>query len=423
MKDDVFKRIEDKEKRSLFKDERIFNVDYRPQSLEEVLHRDSQIEKIVETVAKPTRGIRAELYVYGVSGVGKTYTVRAVLDTVPKEWLEKFQWALVNCKTIQPFSGYQVFKYISERLGAKWGKVGTGFSTKKVTDWVVRAHERKPLLVVLDEADVMANEKKFEFLYTFFNAKISLILISNVFNWTDKTDMRIQSRSRTERIVFVDYTKDEMRDILEFVAEKGLKKDVISGGIMEKITDYTIDVLAGDVRKGKYLMSGCVYEAMEEGAGTVTEEHFAKALDKIKPMSLKDMLKIFSRIVQLVLAGYVAQRINTNSSLGGGEYGGRMHAQATTKNIYHFYKIVAKLNGANPVGETMMQNHLQRVEASGILTHDTIHYKEKRGKTNVYYSENYETKDIGQVLWDSGIKFPLRGTTEDGFLGKHDLFE
>lgn len=423
MTDDVFKRIENKERRTLFKDERIFSADYRPQSIEEVKHRDDKIEKIVEAIARTMKGVRAELYEYGSPGAGKTVITWTTLDNVPKDWTEKFQWAWVNCKTVQPFSGYQVFKEISAQLGRRWGK---GHSTKDVKDSVVRAHREKPLLVVLDEADVLVEEKQFGLLYTFFDAKISLILISNVFNWTDEADMRIKSRSMDEshRTVFADYKRAEMKDILELVAEKGLKKGVISSEILEKIADYTVDVLAGDVRKGKFLMFGCVDEAMEERVDAVTKGHLAKALDKIKPMSLKDMLKNFSRAVLLALAGYVTQRINLNNPLGGGKGGGGGfgNAPATTDNIYYFYKEVAKLNGMEPVGETMMKNYLKRIEAGGILTHGTLSYK-TRGRTNIYYSDDYKTKDIGQTLWDLGIKLPFRGVIGNGWTQKHDLFE
>lgn len=408
---DAFKRIEVEETDNPFKDEGIFSTDYEPQSLDEVLHRDEQQDEIVRAIRKTIKeDARAELYVYGVSGNGKTFTVKAVLKFAPKEWAEKFQYAWVNCRTTQPLGEYQIYKEILIQLGYRFGKGrGRGFSRRDLKDLVIKRHKEKPLLVVLDEVDILARKGEFDIIYTFMNVAISLILISNVYGWEDEADARIKSRAKTDRVDFPAYKEEELSNILHFIVNKGLEEDVMSGQILEKITKETIEKFSGDVRKGKFLISSCVFQAMDRGAKIITDEHLKKAFEKVKPMSLKEILANFALPDQVALAGFVAQKLNVNDGIHGK---GR---PATTKNIHHFYEICAKLNGLEPVEWPMMKDYLGRLEVGGIINHETTSHP-SRGRTNIYYS-NYDVNDLEWALKELGIKLPSKGGIGDFFGG------
>jgi len=391
---DIFKELEEEEVRSLYKNQSVFAEDYNPQSTKEVLHRQAQFEEIVKCIHITAKGVRSELYIFGVSGVGKTYAVKAILNELAERLNEKFQYAWINCKTISPLSEYQIMKEISIQIktSKKWGP---GHSTKDIEDSVIAKHKEKPLLIVFDEADALA-KKLLRLLYTFFDKGVSQILISNVFRWVEDAGMRIKSRSQNNNIIFGAYSKDEMRDILRFLAEKGLKEGVISEKILEKIAEYTTEKFLGDVRKGKYLMSIAVDLAIKEGVNAVTVEHVTEAIPKVEPTSLKDVLKNFSRTELVALAGFVTQTINVSDP----KYAnGKL---ATTGNVHHFYVKCAELNGLEPVGEERMKDYLERLEKSGILTSETKSHK-TRGRTNVYYS-NYKIENLGIALKELKIK-------------------
>jgi len=410
MSDNIFKRIAMEEARTLYRNQRIFAEDYNPQSRKDVLDRDAQIEEIARSIHNTTKAVRSDLYVFGVSGVGKTYTVRAVLNDALKEWPKKFQYAWVNCKNIRPISEFQVLKEISVQLGKHWGKSkGVGFSTKDIEDWVIHKHKDDlPLLIVFDEVDVLAKESD-RLLYSLFENGVSQILLSNVFSWVDRVDPRIKSRSQGNSVTFGRYSIEQLTKILEFIADEGLKKGVMSEEILEKIAEYTTNTFAGDVRKAKYLMSNSVDLAMKEGVKVVTEEHLAEAIPQVEPTSLYDQLKHFAKIEQVVLAGFVCQSINLSDR----KYG--KGAPATTENVHHFYEKCTELNGLEPVGVAMMKNHLESLEMSGILTHETKSHK-SRGRTNVYYSD-YSVEDLGRVLMELGIE--LYGT---GLISANEFF-
>jgi len=406
---DVFKRLEKEEARTLFKDEAMFSADYTPQSLDEVKYREEQIKEIARCIRNTMKGVRSELCVFGAPSIGKTYIVKAVLKCVPKEWAEKFQYAWLNCRSIYPLSGFQIMNEVSAQLDRSWKK---GYATKDIEDWVIRRHKEKPLIIVFDEVDVLAR-KSDRFLYTFFDHGVSQILISNVFDWVNDVDMRIKSRSKDNRVDFGAYSKEEILGILKFIADKGLEDGVVSDEILEELAKQTHDNFAGDLRKGKYLLAACVDEAMKEGVDRVTLEHIGKAYKRVQPMRLKDILKNFSLPERVALAGFVMQRetapINRN-------------APATTGNVYHYYEECAKLNGLEPVGETMMKNYLERLEGSELLAHETVSHK-SRGRTNVYYSPKYDIRELAWALYELGVKFLKLGSLSEVFGGKnHEIF-
>ncbi|MDH5688046.1 MAG: hypothetical protein OEZ48_09335, partial [Candidatus Bathyarchaeota archaeon] len=255
-------------------------------------------------------------------------------------------------------------------------------------------------------------EVSYDLLYTFFHYGVSLILISNVFDWVDDTDIRIQSRAKTNRVDFGAYTKEQMTDILEFIADEGLKKGVMSKGILEKIADQVIKEFTGDVRKGKHLIYSCVDEAMKEGVRKVTVEHLARAYKKVEPMSLVAILKNFSFPELVGLAGFVCQRVNRADHKYGEDQ------PATTENVHHFYEKCAELNDLKPVREAMMKNHLKRLEAGGILAHETKSHK-TRGRTNVYYSK-HKAEDLVNALEKLGIN--LYGSYGTGLISTEEFF-
>ena len=416
---DIFDEIEAEEARTLFKKETVFSSDSFYSHYREILHREIQIKRISRLIVSTSKKVRDELYIFGVTGVGKTCTARTVLESVPKRIAGKFNFVWINCKNIRPVSSFQILKEISLQLKKNWGKgQGKGLSTKDLENEVINKHKQKPLLVVLDEVDTLVSDKHSveSIIYTFMNANISLVMISNKFNWTDDLDPRIRSRAKTDRIDFNAYTKEEMYEILKSLVKKGVKPGVINDELLREIAEEIVDRYVGDVRKGKYLIYSCVRCAMVEGAKKVTEDHLIKAYDNVEPMSLEKILESYSKPELVALAAFVAQQVNRTDQDHGMRAG--KGAPATTANIHHFFKKCAEKNGLTrdrePVGEAMMKDLLRRLEVGGILLPPETKSYSNRGRTNVYSSE-YDVERIAVALKGLGIKLLGTGITDDEF--------
>lgn len=280
-----------------------------------------------------------------------------------------------------------------------------GRSGTEIKNDIIERHKRKPLIVVFDEVDALA-EVSDNFLYMFFNDKISQFLISNKLNWTDKCDERIQSRAQSNRIDFLPYSEPQIVDILKFIANKGLKEGWIDDKILERIAHLTRSQFFSDMRKGKNLMSNSVNEAMKEDKDKVTDEHVQKALERVRPTSIAQMLQNFSLSVLVALAGYVSQQLD--------EYEKRDKVPATTESIYVFFQTCWKANGleGEPVTPTMMKDYLKHLGTAGILNPPDYKSYQTRGRTNFYDSE-YTPKELAEALKEKGVKLGMRKTLKD----------
>ena len=60
----IFDKLEEEERKNLFKNENIFGVDYTPNDLKEILCREEEIDIIARQIRSVIRGTRIEQYVF-----------------------------------------------------------------------------------------------------------------------------------------------------------------------------------------------------------------------------------------------------------------------------------------------------------------------------------------------------------------------
>ncbi|KAI8853026.1 hypothetical protein BC829DRAFT_454477, partial [Chytridium lagenaria] len=120
------------------------------------------------------------IYVSGVPGTGKTASLRSVIATmrqsVNEETLPDFEYFEINCmKLIEPAQAYcELWSYISPHSG----KVGAKKAAELLSDYFkkkpkgkgkgkAKPIERKPIILLLDELDMLVTKKQ-EVIYNFF---------------------------------------------------------------------------------------------------------------------------------------------------------------------------------------------------------------------------------------------------------------
>ena len=131
--EDIFEKLEKEASQTLYKNQRIFTEDYAPESTKDVLFREEEIAKIAKVIFNTAERARSDLFIFGVAGIGKTYTVKAVLSDASKKWGNKFKSVWVNCKNIRPLTEFQIMNEISEQLGKKFEK---GYATKDIERYI-----------------------------------------------------------------------------------------------------------------------------------------------------------------------------------------------------------------------------------------------------------------------------------------------
>ncbi|EDO16099.1 hypothetical protein Kpol_1001p11 [Vanderwaltozyma polyspora DSM 70294] len=167
-------------------------------------------------------GSATTVYVAGTPGVGKTLTVREVINemqnSVDNGELPKFQYVELNgLKMVKPTDSYEVLwnKVSGERL--TWGAAmeSLEFYFNKVP------REKKGIVVVLlDELDALVTKAQ-DIMYNFFNwttyenAKLIVVAVANTMDLPERQlGNKVSSRIGFTRIMFAGYTHDELKNII-----------------------------------------------------------------------------------------------------------------------------------------------------------------------------------------------------------------
>ena len=219
----VMKGIFDGTDSGVFRDERALLPEYAPSQL---LFRDEETSAMAHALQGVARGSRPEnLFVYGPTGTGKTSTAKFVLGEL-KEFTDKAVAVYVNCW--QSSTRQAVLSLIADSLGEALPRRGIG--SDEIFSRIVQSmrYQKKAVIIVLDEADRVANSESESLLYDLSRAKenhgvdFGLVLVSNVFDLSANLDDRIKSSLHLQPIEFKRYTPSQLKDILSSRAKIAL---------------------------------------------------------------------------------------------------------------------------------------------------------------------------------------------------------
>ncbi|KAJ3209302.1 Origin recognition complex, subunit 1 [Dinochytrium kinnereticum] len=168
--------------------------------------------------------------VSGVPGTGKTATLRSVIKTmrqnVDEESLEDFDYFEINCmKLLEPAQAYaELWKCIAPRSPKVSSKkaaelLSKYFKRKKKSKLQSDADDRKPIILLLDELDMLVTKKQ-EVIYNFFHwprEALSNLIVVGIANTMDLPErvflQKINSRVG-KRVVFKAYTVEQLSNII-----------------------------------------------------------------------------------------------------------------------------------------------------------------------------------------------------------------
>jgi ORC complex protein Cdc6/Orc1 len=204
---------------SLFRDERVFEVDYLPETFK---HRETQMESLKYALKPAVRGSRPlNVMAQGPPGTGKTTAIHILFDELRAQ--TDVQAVRVNCQVNA--TRYAVFSRLFEGV-FDYEPPASGISFKKlfsqVTDRLVESDE--VLVVALDDINYLFYESAAsETLYSLLRAheeqggaRIGVIVVSSDLdlNIIEELDGRVQSVFRPEDVYFPNYDEPEIADIL-----------------------------------------------------------------------------------------------------------------------------------------------------------------------------------------------------------------
>ncbi|WP_338599989.1 orc1/cdc6 family replication initiation protein [Sulfolobus tengchongensis] len=344
--------------------------DYIP---EELPHREDQIRKIAGILAPLYRGERPNnIFIYGLTGTGKTAVSKFVLSNLYKKFPNKFKYVYVN--TRQTDTPYRVLADLLEALGVK--VPFTGLSIAELYRRLVKAIKEYSLqvVIVLDEIDAFVKKYNDDILYRLSRinseiskGKVSFIGITNDVKFVDSLDPRVKSSLSEEEIVFPPYNAEELEDILRKRAQMALKPGVLSDSVIRLCAALAARE-HGDARRALDLLRVSAEIAERLRDSTVKEEYVYMAKDEIERDRVRDIILTLPFHSKLVLAAIVAKLLEEKNAV------------LTTGNVYEAYLSISKKLGIEAITQRRVSDILNELDMVGLLTARVVN-RGRYGKT------------------------------------------
>ncbi len=362
--DKIFDSVET---RSLFKDKGILQSNYTPDNIP---HRSEQIGYVASVLAPALLGNRtSNLFIYGVTGTGKTLSIQHVANELSKRAVEKkiLRIEYLNCKLKKVAdTEYRILAELIKKLG---GSVpATGLPTDQVYFRFLELLEKsdeKLLILILDEIDQAVKKINDEFLYNLTrlntelkDKQIILVGISNDLRFLDSLDPRVRSSLSEEELVFPPYNALQLQDILRKRADESFKDGAVDDGVISKCAAYAARE-HGDARRALDLLRVAGELAERAASGKIKIEHIDQANDKIEKDKVLDIVETGTRQFQMVL--YSIIKLVEKSKKEGNK------GSVYTGDIFDYYSGLCKMNKVDCLTQRRVGDIIAELDMLGLI--------------------------------------------------------
>ncbi len=339
---------------------------------DELPHRNSEIEKIAGITACALKGdVPPNFLCYGMTGTGKTATVRYVSQKLAQHCISNPPWWIyINCTVVS--TPYRILAHIYNTIVGREKIPATGLPKdvilKKLLGLLDQKVKNSVCFLVLDEIDILIEKKGGnEILYTLTRlnesldlCRTSVIGISNKLKFMEYLDSRVTSNlDEEEAIVFHPYNANELADILKLRAEIAFHEGIIEEGVIKLCAGLAARE-HGDARKALQLL---------RKAGEIAERNQnKKVLEKHVENAQKDIDK--DHIVEYMLSMPLQAQLTLSAIYLLSKYT-REHI-ITSGDIYEVHsELTNKIPGVKQLTHRRISDYINELALSGLITANT----------------------------------------------------
>jgi cell division control protein 6 len=359
-------------KGTVFRDKNILSPHYVPEQLP---YREDEIRKIMQAVAPAIQGGKPKnLFVYGVTGSGKTCCTKYVLKRLAEQRSSFARTAYMNCRIYD--TRYKIIQKCISEYEPDFARTGYSFAIiyEKILDWLegeIKGSDQtkgKQLIVVLDEIDLVKDLDSL--LYTLTRANddlrsggVSVIGISNRISFTNRLDTRSKSSLCEEELVFQPYNAEQLSGILRERANTAFNDGVIQEGAVS----LAAAIAAGENGDARYALSLLLRagEAAEQRNSVVSDrevEFARKSADEDRANEVIGSLPEHQQLVLYSLATLASDLEYKKLVEDSGE------KYYFSGEVYERYCRLAKKSGREPRTSRWYREYLHELESLGLLT-------------------------------------------------------
>ena len=279
--------------KTIIKNRDILQTTYEPATIQ---HRTTEQEQVTQSLLPILKQSRpSNLLIYGKPGIGKTLVVKKVISKIQKRAKEsKFPIKLVYSNSKDETTLYGLLVSLGRELGLDEKELPTtGLAIsevfkrllKKIDDGKINA------IFVIDEIDYLAQlvaKTGKDILYQLTRANerlkqgsLTLVGISNDLRFKDNLDPRVISSLGEEEIVFTNYDKGQIQNILEDRINEAFVENSVGKAALELCASLAAQE-HGDARRAIDLIRVAGEIAEREQSEIVTDKHVRLASQKIE---------------------------------------------------------------------------------------------------------------------------------------------
>ncbi len=367
--------------KGVFQDRGVLSPHYIPET---PLYREEEIRKIMLGVAPVLQGGKAKnIFLYGLTGCGKTCSVRQVLEKLREKNLSSVHSVYVNCRVYN--TRYKVLQKIITEFKPHFAKTGHSFTIlfEELVKWLEESRKEaqgtgqggeeavrgKHLVIVLDEIDAVEDLDNLIYTLVRSNDEISrgsvaIIGISNKVDFKRKLDPRVKSSLAEEEIVFQPYNALQLAGILSQRVPRAFEKRVVE----ESAINLAAAIAAGENGDARYallllLRAGELSESKSLQKISDSEvEEARKIADEDKAFEVISSLPEHQQLLLYSLAGLVEDVTYKRLVEDGGE---KLYFSG---EVYERYARLAKKSGKEPRSARWYREYVNELEMLGLVT-------------------------------------------------------
>jgi cell division control protein 6 len=284
----------------------------------------------------------------------------------------------INCHNVD--TQYRVLAHIANHFIKEWDDriPFTGWPTDEVYDTLLEYIDREGgvTTIVLDEIDKLVGKSGDDVLYNLSRinndlkqGRVNIICITNNVNFRELLDARVRSSLSEEEIIFPPYDAAQLQDILY---------DRVKLAFADGVLDDTVVPLCaaraaqehGDARRALDLLRVAAELAERHGANQVTEDFVRRAERKIELDHVNEVIRKLPHQPKLVLLSVLL-----TEKAGDGKN--------TTGEIFETYSELCRKLNMTRLGQKRVTDLISQLDTLGIINTRIVSFGRARGRTTI----------------------------------------